>query len=201
VAALALAAWLALPLLTAQQLSLSMDSARAAAESSRLITDLSGSTIVSQLRVGAATDLQLRAYHLSMAGLSRQYAATLDGTNGQQLIGAAEQTAGERWAQLGLAMGDVPTEEDGVDALTIRWLASEPSDWGRTGSRQERVQIASEDAGSASDAVGLALLLAALAATAATVARLPGAPRRSTSLLAVGLLASAALLAVRALFT
>jgi hypothetical protein len=49
--------------------------------------------------------------------------------------------------------------------------------------------------------VRLALLLAALAATAATVARLPGAPRRSTSLLAVGLLASAALLAVRALFT
>jgi hypothetical protein len=201
VAALALAAWLALPLLTAQQLSLSMDSARAAAESSRLITDLSGSTIASQLRVGAATDLQLRAYHLSMAGLSRQYAATLDGTNGQQLIGAAEQAAGERWAQVGLAMGEAPTEEDGVDALTIRWLASEPSDWGRTGSRQERVQIASEDAGSASDAVGLALLLAALAATAATVARLPGAPRRSTSLLAVGLLASAALLAVGALFT
>ena len=201
VAALALAAWLALPLLTAQQLSLSMDSARAAAESSRLITDLSGSTIVSQLRVGAATDLQLRAYDVSMTGLSRQYAATLDGTNGQRLIGTAEQAAGDRWAQIGLAMGDVPTEEDGVDALTIRWLASEPSDWGRTGSRQERVQIASEDAGSASDAVGLALLLAALAATAATVARLPGAPRRSTSLLAVGLLASAALLAVRALFT
>ena len=69
------------------------------------------------------------------------------------------------------------------------------------GSRQERVQIASEDAGSAGDAVGLALLLAALAATAATVARLPGAPRRSTSLLAAGLLASAALLAVGALFT
>ena len=79
-------------------------------------------------------------------------------------------------------MGDVPTEEDGVDALTIRWLASEPSDWGRTGSRQERVQIASEDAGSASDAVGLALRLGAPAATGA---RFPGAPRRSTSLLAV----------------
>ena len=201
VAALALAAWLALPVLTAQQLGLSMDSARAAAESSRLITDLSGSTIVSQLRVGAATDLQLRAYHLSMAGLSRQYAAGLDGTKGQRLIGSAEETAGGRWAEIGLAMGDVPTKADGVDTLTIRWLASEPSDWGRTGSRQERVQIASEEAGSAGDAVGLALLLAALAATAATVARLPGAPRRSTAILAAGLLAAAAVLALGAFTT
>jgi hypothetical protein len=88
-----------------------------------------------------------------------------------------------------------------VDALTIRWLASEPSDWEDIRSRQERVQIDSEDSGSAGDSVGLGLLLAALAATAATVARLPGAPRRSTSLLAAGLLASAVLLAVGAVFT
>ena len=201
VAALALAAWLALPVLTAEQLGFSMDSARSAASSSRLISELSGSTIVSQVRDGASKDLQLRGYHLSMTGLSRQYAATLDGSNGQQLIGTAEQTAGERWAQIGTPMADVPTAADGVDALTLRWLASEPSDWEDIRSRQERVQIDSEDAGSAGDAVGLALLLAALAATAATVARLPGAPRRSTSLLAGGLLASAALLAVGALFT
>ena len=201
VAALALAAWLALPVLTAQQLSLSMDSARSAAESSRLISELSGSAIVSQVRDGASTDLQLRAYHLGMAGLSRQYAATLEGSNGQRLIGAAEETAGERWARISTSMADVPAAADGVDALTIRWLASEPSDWEDIRSRQERVQIDSEDAGSAGDAVGLALLLAALAATAATVARLPGAPRRSTSLLAAGLLASAALLAVGAVFT
>ena len=201
VAALALAAWLALPVLTAQQLGLSMDSARSAAESSRLISELSGSATVSQVRDGASADLLLRAYHLSMTGLSRQYAATLDGSEGQKLIGVAEQSAGDRWAQIGTAMAEVPTTSDGVDPLTIRWLASDPTDWEDIRSRQERVQIDSEDAGSASDAVALGLLLAALAATAATVARLPGAPRRSTSLLAAGLLASAVLLAVGAAFT
>ncbi len=200
VAALALAAWLALPILTAQQLSLSMDSAHSAAESSRLISELSGSAIVSQVRVGAAADLQLRAYHLSVAALSREYVATLDGSNGQQLIGSAEQVAGERWTHIGEAMTRAPTAQDGVDALSIEWLASEPSDWEGTRSSQERAQLDSEDTGSASDAVGLALLLAALAATAATVARLPGTPRRSTSLLAAGLLAAAALLAVGAVF-
>lgn len=201
VAVLALAAWLALPVLTAEQLSLSMDAARSAAQSSRLISELSGSTIVSQVRDGASKELQLRAYDLSMTGLSRQYAATLDGSNGQQLIGEAEETAGERWAQIGNDMADVPTTADGVDALTIRWLASEPSDWKAIGSRQERTQIDSEDAGSASDAVGLGLLLAALAATAATVARLPRARRRSASLLAAGLLAAATLVALGGVFT
>jgi hypothetical protein len=200
VAVLALAAWLALPVLTAEQLSLSMDAARSAAQSSRLISEVSGSAIVSQVRDGAAKDLQLRAYQLSMAGLSRQYAATLDGSNGQRLIGTAEATAGDRWAQIGSEMADVPTAADGVDPLTIRWLASEPSDWEQLRSRQERVQIDSEDAGSAGDAVGLGLLLAALAATAATVGRLPGASRRSTALLAAGLLAFATLLAAGAVF-
>jgi FlaG/FlaF family flagellin (archaellin) len=201
VAALALTAWLVLPVLTGEQLGLSMDSARSAAESARLISEVSGSAVVSQVRDGAAGDLQLQASHLSTTGLSRQYAATLDGSDGQQLIGTAENKAGERLARIGSSMTGVPTTADGVDPVTSRWLASEPSDWEAIRSRQERTQIDSEDAGSAADGVGLGLLLAALAATAATVARLPGASRRSTSLLAGGLLAAAALVAVSAVFT
>jgi FlaG/FlaF family flagellin (archaellin) len=200
VAVMALAAWLALPMLTAEQLALSTDSARSAAESSRLISQLSGAATVSQVRNGAASDLQMRGIDLAMRGLARQYAATFDGSRGQDLLGIAEQRAGERWGELSSAMVEVPGTADGVDAITIEWLASEPSDWEHIRSQQERVQLASERAGSFSDAVALSVLMAALAATAATVARLPGALRRSASLLAAGLLGLATLVAVVAAF-
>lgn len=200
VAVMALAAWLALPMLTAEQLALSTDSARSAAESSRLISQLSGAATVSQVRNGAAADLQMRGIDLAMWGLARQYAATFDGSRGQELLGIAEERAGERWGELSRAMAEVPGTADGVDAITIEWLASEPSDWEHIRSQQERVQRASERAGSFSDAVALSLLMAALAATAATVARLRGALRRSASLLAAGLLGLATLVAVVAAF-
>jgi hypothetical protein len=92
----------------------------------------------------------------------------------------------------------LPRTGEGVDPITIAWLASEPSDWEHVRSQQERVQLASERDGSHSDAVALALLIAALAATAATVARLPGALRRSASVLAACLLGLATLLAAGA---
>jgi hypothetical protein len=197
----ALAAWLALPVLTAEQLALSSDSARSAAESSILISQVSGAATVSQVRNGAAADLRMRGVDLTMWGLARQYAATLDGSNGQALLGIAEQRAGERWGELSDAMAEVPGTADGVDAITVEWLASEPADWEQVRSRQERAQVAAENAGSASDMVALGLLLAALAATAATVARLRGAPRRSATVLATGLLGLAVLLAVAAAST
>jgi hypothetical protein len=93
-------------------------------------------------------------------------------------------------------MTEAPTAEDGVDPITVEWLASEPADWQRLADRQEDVQIASEHAGTYGDAVALALLMAALAATAATVARLPGGLRRSASLLAGSLLAVATAIGV-----
>jgi hypothetical protein len=196
IGALALAAWVALPVLTAEQLALSDESGRAAAESSRLISQISGSATVSQVRSGAASDLQMRGIDLSMTGLSRQYAATLDGSQGQQLLGTAEERAGARWLQVAAAMTEAPTAEDGVDPITVEWLASEPADWQRLADRQEDVQIASEHAGTYGDVVALALLMAALAATAATVARLPGGLRRSASLLAGSLLAVATAIGV-----
>ena len=198
VAVLALAAWLALPLLTVEQLALSADSARSAAQSSLLITQLSGSATASQVRDGAAADLKVRGIDLTISGLTRQYAALLDGSRGQQLLGLAEQRAGERWAELGTAMTRAPGRADGVDAITVDWLASQPSDWERIRAQQERVQLAAERAGSSGDAVALSLLMAALAATAATVARLPGAQRRSAQLLAAGLLGAATLVALAA---
>ena len=200
VAVIALAAWLALPVLTAEQLALSTNSARAAAESSLLISQLSGAATVSQIRSGAAADLQMRGIDLATRGLVRQYTATLNGSHGQELLGIAEQRAGEQWSEVSKAMVQVPRTGDGVDAITIDWLASEPSDWEHVRSQQEGVQRASERAGSHSDTVALGLLVAALAATAATVARLPGALRRSASLLAACLLGLAALLALRAGF-
>lgn len=198
VAAIALASWLILPMLTAEQLSLSTSSARSAADSSRLISQLSGAVTVSQVRSGAAADLQMRGVDLAMWGLARQYAATFDGSSSQELLGIAEQRAGERWGELSRAMVEVPRTADGVDAITIEWLASEPPDWEDIRSEQERVQLASERTGSSSDVVALSLLMAALAVTAATVARLPGALRRSSSLLAAGLLGLATLIAVAA---
>ncbi len=195
---IALAAWLALPVLTAEQLALSTNSARAAAESSLLISQLSGAATVSQIRSGAAADLQMRGLDLATRGLVRQYTATLDASHGQNLLGIAEQRAGERWGGVSRAMVQVPRTGDGVDAITIDWLASEPLDWEHIRSKQERAQRASERAGSDSDTVALGMLVAALAATTATVARLPGALRRSTSLLAACLLGLAVLLAVTA---
>ncbi len=197
---LALTAWLALPVLTAEQLALSSDSARSAAHSSLLISQLSGAVTVSQVRNGAGADLQMRGIDLMTWGLARQYAATFDGSRGQELLGIAEQRAGERWGELSNAMVAAPGTADGVDAITVEWLASEPSDWERIRSQQERVQVASERAGSSSDAVALSLLLAALAATAATVARLPGPLRRSSSLLAAGLLGVATLVGLISAF-
>jgi hypothetical protein len=198
VALLALAAWLALPILTVEQLALSADSARAAAQSSLLITQLSGAATASQVRNGAASDLQMRGIDLTMSGLARQLAATVDGSRGQRLLGIAEQRAGQRWVELGKAMTRAPGSADGVDAITVEWLASQPADWERVRGQQERVQLAAERAGSSGDAVALSLLMAALAATAATVARLPGALRRSALHLAAGLLGAAVLVALAA---
>jgi hypothetical protein len=198
VAMTALAAWLALPVLTAEQLALSTGSTRAAAESSRLISQVSGAATVSQIRSGAAGGLQLQGIDLATRGLVRQYTATLNGSHGQELLGIAEQRAGERWGEVSKEMVALPRTGEGVDPITIAWLASEPSDWEHVRSQQERVQLASERDGSHSDAVALALLIAALAATAATVARLPGALRRSASVLAACLLGLATLLAAGA---
>lgn len=198
VAVTALVAWLALPVLTAEQLALSSSSTRAAAQSSRLISELSGAATASQIRSGAAGGLQLQGIDLTTRGLVRQYTATLGGSHGQELLGMAEQSAGERWSEVSNAMLALPTTAEGVDPSTITWLASEPADWERTRSQQERVQLASELDGSHGDAVALALLIAALAATAATVARLPGALRRSASLLAASLLCLATLIAAMA---
>ena len=165
-----------------------------------LTSPLSGAATVRQVRNGAASDLQMRGIDLAMRGLARQYAATFDGSRGQELLGLAEQRAGERWGVRSRAMVEVPGTADGVDAITSQWLASDPPDWEHIRTRQERVQLASEHAGSLSDAVALALLMAALSATAATVARLPVALRRSASLLAAGLLGVATLVAAVAAF-
>jgi hypothetical protein len=97
---IALAAWVALPVLTAEQLSLSMDSARAAAQSSRLISQVSGAVMVSQVRNGASDDLQMRGMDLTMWGLARQYAATFDGSRGQQLLGTTRWRSACSWPPL-----------------------------------------------------------------------------------------------------
>ncbi|MGO4359340.1 hypothetical protein [Terrabacter sp. RAF57] len=173
-AAVALVAWLLLPVLTAAQLVLSSGSARDDAESSRRATTITGSLLASQLYSSFALRSQQEQVQLGMLSLARQFVAVGDDVPGQPELAKADAAAASTWAQVAGAMTAPPTESDGVPADVVAMVTSEPADYDRLLAAQHEAVDSSQRRGDAANLMTLGLLLAAFTATAAALARRPG---------------------------
>ncbi len=174
VAAVALVAWLLLPVLTAAQLVLSSGSARDDAEASRRATTITGSLLASQLFNSFALRSQQEEVRLGMLSLARQFVAVGDDVPGQSELANADATAASTWAQVAATMTAPPTESDNVPPAVVAMVGSEPADYDALLAAQHEAVDSSQRRGDAANLMTLGLLLAAFTTTATALARRPG---------------------------
>lgn len=173
-------------MLVVLQTSASLDEARGNAQARRLASELTTRIIATGSLDGYAGVNSQRALFVSLEGNSRALVALGTGDAGQQAIGDATVTAGDRLTAIALAMGSVPDEASPLDAYARSVMATTSEQFDAILTEQNAAADAAGIASDKSSRAVMGLSVIALAGVMAGLAAVVGPGRAGRALLLLG---------------
>ena len=178
--------------LGAVQLHRSQAESRATVEAARLSGDLAAGIPVSNMTLSMRGALVQAAIIRQMEGATRQFLSLQANDPTGVAEGVAEQAAGERLADIAIAMGATPDSTTGLPPYELRLMTADDAALQRELAEQNRavdVDAASASADSGISVAGLSVL--ALAGVLVGLASILGADRPGRATLVMAWLATA----------